>query len=212
MTLYVRQSDWMPHGALPESLTCIFVPSKNSHNDIKSQRRRKSCKSQSVDDIIFWCEVRVVVRWGKGEGDDFLFCLMFPVGLEMLVMLPFHFSELWQCSGSILSLSHTVLTVSQCSHSLPISQVKIVTQSLLTNLIKTRRTREGTGETNIAFKVWTFHSIDRYYNLTLSFKFSQSNFSIDKSYLYMLSVFMINSSMISPISMLLTSSEPRLEM
>jgi len=42
MALYVRQSDWMPHGALPESLTCIFVPAKNSNNDIKSQRRRKS--------------------------------------------------------------------------------------------------------------------------------------------------------------------------
>merc|ERR1712062_385739 len=48
MAFYVRQSDWMPHGALPESLTCIFVPSKcskcskNSNNDIKSGHRRKS--------------------------------------------------------------------------------------------------------------------------------------------------------------------------
>ena len=78
MAFYVRQSDWMPHGALPESLTCIFVPSKcskcskNSNNDIKSGHRRKSCKSQPVDIIfwwLLWCDVSSEeggeVRWGE---------------------------------------------------------------------------------------------------------------------------------------------------
>ena len=44
MAVYVKQSDWMPQGATREILTCIFVPSQDHSSEIKSCRRRKSCK------------------------------------------------------------------------------------------------------------------------------------------------------------------------